>query len=92
MVLVLGIKSTDTFNHIRNNICNCNVYYVEEKLVNRIIDRIKRMNEFQRVNLGIFLVWLVIGILTLMSSDISKLSYLCVWVLMLVSTLENAFK
>lgn len=60
--------------------------------MNRIIDRIKRMNEFQRVNLGIFLVWLVIGILTLMSSDISKLSYLCVWVLMLVSTLENAFK
>lgn len=60
--------------------------------MNKIIDRIKKMNEFQRVNLGIFLVWLVIGILTLMSSDISKLSYLCVWVLMLVSTLENTLK
>lgn len=60
--------------------------------MNKIIDRIKKMNEFQRVNLGIFLVWLVIGILTLISSDVSKLSYLCVWVLMLVSTLENAFK
>lgn len=60
--------------------------------MNRIIDRIKRMNEFQRVNLGLFLAWLAIGILTLMSSDISKLSYLCVWVLMLVSTLENTLK
>ena len=60
--------------------------------MNKIIDKIKMMNEFQKVNLGIFLVWLVIGILTLMSGDISKLSYLCVWVLMLVSTLENALK
>lgn len=60
--------------------------------MNKIIDKLEKMNEFQRVNLGLFLAWLAIGILTLMSSDISKLSYLCVWVLMLVSTLENALK
>ena len=58
--------------------------------MNQIIDRLKHLNTSQKIHLGLFLMWFAIGLLTLFyDSSISHISYACVWIVLLVSTLEN---
>ena len=40
----------------------------------------------------IWLAWLVMGLITLLSGDISRTSYACAWVLALVYMLFDALK
>ena len=35
-------------------------------------------------NLALLILWIIVGIITLLSDDISHISYACVWVVLLV--------
>lgn len=53
-------------------------------------DKIKSILKFMTTYKALFILWLVLGIVTIITGNISRITYACPWALLLIEYLAKA--